>query len=251
MGSVEKHSVKWRVSTNRYVGFIDIMGFKDLVVRKDHNELYEMMQKVSKAISSIQTIFKGLGSTDEEESIAMMMYSDSIMVYSRTDDWYSRSNLIAAMANLSSTLFENKIPFKGAVAFGQMTLDFENSIFFGQPLIDAYLMQQDLYFYGVVIHASAEIEYGHNIDEDDGVFEFDCPFKHGSAEHLTVTPGISFLETYEVDMLNNVYDNVLRLRFNTSGSLRRYIDNTIIYLKCLDAFGRKILEHNKPNKSNS
>jgi hypothetical protein len=33
-----------------------------------------------------------------------------------------------------------------------MTLDYEKSIFFGQPLVDAFLLQDELKFYGIVVH---------------------------------------------------------------------------------------------------
>lgn len=61
-------------------------------------------------------------------------------------------------------------------------------------------------------------------------------------------PGITFIETYEEVILNEVYDNVLRMRYNTSGPLRRYIDNTLAYLDHIDSEGRKILAAKLPQE---
>ena len=36
----------WPVTTKRYVGYIDIMGFKDMVTRNTHDAIYQMMKKI-------------------------------------------------------------------------------------------------------------------------------------------------------------------------------------------------------------
>lgn len=62
----------------------------------------------------------------------------------------------ASDGNGQKDLFISKIPFRGSIAYGEMTVDLENSIFFGQPLIDAYLLGEQLQSYGIACHASAE-----------------------------------------------------------------------------------------------
>jgi len=237
----------WKIADTRYVGCIDIMGFKDLVARKSHGDVYEMMLRVSKAVESIASLLKNFHS-DREDDVAVTLYSDSILVYSKDASYDSREIFVATIANLTNALFKERVPFKGAVAFGEMTLDFANSIFFGQPLIDAHLMQEELSYYGVVVHATAENEKGHNIDEDYAIIEYNTPFKSGTAKHLTIMPGITFIETFEEHILNEVYDNVLRMRFNTSGPLRKYIDNTLAYLDHIEEYGQKVLKANQPEK---
>ena len=39
----------WEITTDRYVAFIDIMGFKDMVARSTHDEIYQMMKEIDKA----------------------------------------------------------------------------------------------------------------------------------------------------------------------------------------------------------
>ena len=39
-------TIPWETSTNRYVGFVDIMGFKDMLTRLSHNEVYDLVKKV-------------------------------------------------------------------------------------------------------------------------------------------------------------------------------------------------------------
>ncbi len=240
--SKEKYkTTPWKVTTNRYVGFVDIMGFKNMISRIPHDEVYSMMKKVSKSVRSIQSVFSVDYESEAEIDInvSMLLFSDSIMLYTRDDDSHSLENLIGSISTLSDSLFTDGIPHKGAIAFGRMTLDFEESIFFGQPLVDAYLLQEELKFYGIVVHGTAEING--DIFEDESVVEYNCPLKSGSAIHQTIVPGVSLSEEFEESTVTELEKKVVAFRINTSGHLRTYIDNTLNYLKTVKEIGNKIL----------
>ena len=238
----EADKFKWEVTSDRFVGIIDIMGFKDLVARNSHEVVYEMMKKVSKAMEANQSVFSvDYESDDFDVNIIMMTYSDSIMVYSRDNSDSCLENFIASVSALSEDLFKAGIPHKGAVAFGKMTLDFENSIFFGQPLIDAYLLQDEFQLYGIVAHSTAEFENDFSLDET--VIEYNCPFKSGLAKHYTILPGTFFTDPFEEKEYDELIKAINSLKINTSGALRKYIDNTITYLDySKEAFLKKIDE---------
>ena len=224
-GKTKKQSVRdtWAVSDYRFVGYIDIMGFKNLVFRNPHERIYEMMKKVSDAMNETESTFSTDLIDGEEVYITMTTYSDSMMIYSKDKSSASQSSFLGAVANLSEKLFLAEIPFKGAVAYGQMTLDLKNSIFFGRPLIDAYLLSEELSYYGVVVHASAETKKG--FKSSDLVEEYLCPFKTGNSIHQTIVPLTDLASNYE-----DVEESIKRMRSKTSGGLRKYIDNTLTYL---------------------
>jgi len=192
---MEEKIEPWEITTNRYVGFIDIMGFKDWVAREDHDIIYKIMKTVSKSIGITQGIF-GIPSDAETENyvenIFITTFSDSIIIFSKDGDANTLDSFMGAISTLSLDLFNYGIPHKGAVAFGKMTVDFEASIFFGQPLIDAYLLEEELAFYGIAVHSTAE--FLNNLKDDENIIEYLCPFKTASANHLTVTPGITDLQ---------------------------------------------------------
>jgi hypothetical protein len=205
------------------------MGFKDMVARNNEEVLYLMMRRIRE--STFQNAFlHGVESPENgyESSIYITTYSDSIIVYSNDNSQQSLNSFINAISGLTNDLIRNGIPHKGAVAYGVMTLDFKNSIFFGQPLIDAYLLHDELAFYGIVVHATAD-----NYIRNSGnvyVFEYNCPFKSGVSKHLTILPEL--LEPkplYEISY-NDCYKAVEQFRQKTSGSLRMYIDRTLQYL---------------------
>jgi hypothetical protein len=221
----------WEITSERFVGFIDIMGFKDMVARNSNDTIYKMMRKVSDALRASQSVFGVDYDTDDENgfdiNIIMMTYSDSIMIYSRDTSESSLENFLGAIGSLTEDLFKDEIPHKGAVARGIMTIDFEHSIFFGQPLIDAYLLSEELSFYGIVAHAS--IQYTTDFMTDISVCEYNCPFKNGTAKHFTVLPATFFSDPYEEERFNELIESISRLSIKTSGALRKYIDNTVAY----------------------
>lgn len=236
----------WEVSHNRYIGFIDIMGFKDWVARSSPKDVYDVMLKIRKAIDSTYSVFgyrtvESEDGDDEkdtyEDNIRIVNFSDSIIIFTKDGDADCLENLIQTTSVLTDSLFENGVPFKGAIAYGHMTLDFYNSIFFGQPLIDAYQLQEELNFYGIAIHASAE--FRHDIEDDESILQYNCPFKAGSGSHLTVVPGISINSDFDDTKFQIVKENVINLRSRTSGALRKYIDNTLKYLDLVESTGKK------------
>jgi hypothetical protein len=229
MASNLDHAKKWKPTTNRYVVYIDIMGFKDLVVRNRHQKIYGMMKSITESMNATQEVF---GRTSKDDNnLLMMTYSDSIIIYSEDDSLESQKNIIDGTANLLDFIISDNIPFRGAMAFGNMTLDIENSIFFGQPLIDAYLLSEELAFYGIVVHATAEYKKG--VTNNSSICTYPCIFKNGTASHMTIAP-ITFIVEKNPDIAGKkLRTSVSRLGINSSGSVRKYIDNTLKYLDYL------------------
>jgi len=223
----------WSVTCKRYVAFIDIMGFKDMVARMAHNDIYEMMKKIDKSRKLAENIDWLKNNSLLAKSTT---YSDSIIVYSKDESYEAFDFLVSTVAGLANRLFVEGIPHKGSIAFGIMTLDIENSIYFGQPLIDAYLLQEEINFYGILLHSSVEQEIAFkNSKMPLFTEEYLCPLKSGNATHFTVYPihakskDRPKFETQYVELI----DSIKKFRLRTSGHLRKYIDNTEAYLKTL------------------
>jgi hypothetical protein len=229
MASNLDHAKNWKTTTKRYVAYIDIMGFKDIVARNRHQKVYGMMKSIIDSMTATQ---KAFGKTSKNSNnLLMMTYSDSIIIYSENDSVESQKNTIDGTANLIDFLIEDEIPFRGAMAFGNMTLDIENSIFFGQPLIDAYLLSEELAFYGIAVHATAEYRKG--FSDNSSVCVYPCLFKNGVANHLTIAPIQFVINDTAQGALELLQKHVLKLGANSSGSIRKYIDNTLKYLDFL------------------
>lgn len=205
------------------------MGFKDLVGRNRHQTIYKMMKGISSSMDATQSAF---GATSKNSNnLIMMTYSDSIIIYSEDGSLESQENIISATSNLIDFIIEDEIPYRGAIAFGNMTLDIENSIFFGQPLIDAYLLSEELAFYGVAVHSTAE--YKNGFISESTICKYQCPFKNGVANHLTIAPISFYIDDTPKVVFKKLYNSTSRLGIKTSGSIRKYIDNTLKYLEFL------------------
>lgn len=220
----------WEITSKRYVTYIDIMGFKDMVARLPHNEIYELMKRIDsikKHVASVEWI------KDHAGLVKTTTYSDSIILYSKDDSFESFDFLVSTTAGLINHLFIEGVPFKGAVAFGLMTLDTKMSIFFGKPLIDAYLLQEEIHFYGVLFHSSVEYELqARNANWPSFTSVYPCNLKTGSAKHMTIYPMHARSKNDEKykDKYLALMKAIRELRLNTSGHLRKYIDNTEQYI---------------------
>ena len=209
------------------------MGFKDLVLRLNHLEVYEILNKFRHYKNFNESIEWG---GYEDKLVTTTTYSDSIIIYSKDDSFASLEAFSCTISGLIEDLFFQNIPFKGAVAFGPMTLDTQRSIFFGQPLIDSYLLQEELNFYGIIVHATAEKEISQHAQKIRTLFlmKYLCPLKGGSSYHLTIYPmcidPFDDAKVTEEDY-NKLFNSVDNFRHMTSGHLRKYIDNTEVYLK--------------------
>ena len=164
---------KWKITTKRYVGFIDIMGFKDMVAKQTHKEVYDKLLKIAEFKNIAQK--RNIASRNPPK---VFIFSDSIIVFSKDDSDLSLTELLLNIGHLTQLLLKNTIPFKGAIASGEISVDEKNSIFFGQPLIDAYLLEEELGIYAVAVHHSAEKAILNSSINPDFVFEYNLSLIH-------------------------------------------------------------------------
>jgi hypothetical protein len=221
------------ITCERFVGFIDIMGFKEMVARTAPEALHETMLNIYKRLREMERI--RWEDDYEKKLVISIAFSDSIMIFSKDDTAPSYDSILCSMAAVSHELFVSSVPHKGAMAHGILTLDTVNSIFFGQPLIDAYLLQEQLLFYGIVLDGSIEKMHNQYKDVVEGIIhEHICPFKSGVSRHLTVQPLFINAEEDELKQEEErFFKGVGTLRYRTSGGLRKYIDATENYFNQL------------------
>jgi len=203
---------------NRFVAFLDIMGFKDRVARNNHNEILTELEVFQSNISQYVSYHR-------DANIQLALFSDSILIYSQNDTVDS----LHALADITSHIMmyaiqqEKPIPLKGAIAAGRMTCNQTKQLYFGQALIDAYLLEENVKYYGVLVHHSAE---GYlKLSEFPEFRDVKAPLKGGDISHyelkwydIALKPDETNPKTVE-ECLNN-------LRLTVSDEPRKYIDNT-------------------------
>ena len=219
----------------RFVVFLDIMGFKDWVARSTPENLYSELtdfnrditnilnssRKVDSENLSLQSDKSGgslISSNDDSRKIKLAQFSDSIVLFSNDNskDSLLEISKVARQIMFSAINRERPIPLKGALAEGNVTCDLSKQLFFGQALIDAYLLEENVQYYGIVVHHTAE-QSVKNLEEQIYIDTL-VPLKSGKIQHYEL---VWYREDYEL-----VKSGLNRIRLSVSDSPRKYVDNT-------------------------
>lgn len=217
----------WEPTANRFVAFFDIMGFKDLVLKKSHEDimyllevLSESQEKLKNANNTVSTSGKKVGETKS------FTFSDSIIIFSKSDGFADINKILIDCSVIMKKALEHQIPIKGAISFGKITVHEKKNIYFGQPIIDSYLLHEDLHLYSVI----ADSEFENRLKQINSTslshFEYyKTHLKSGKANHYLLKP----LKNEKSITL----ENLKKLYLTVSGKPRQYIDNTIDFVNSI------------------
>lgn len=241
---------EWKPTCDRFIGLFDIMGFKDTVYRNDHAKVMEQMLAIRGIVTDIENIeskirsIQGggdIGGVDitSIKTIGLLgvvkpvIFSDSILLVSEDDTMDSAMSMLIISAYLIGSAFDKKIPIKGALAYGEQTADFGSSLYFGRPLVDAYMLESELNMYGAVLHHSMEkylINKGMMQHPHIQALTCRCelPFKNCHVNHYCIDYSIILLS-----LSKNPAEAVLEMSYSVSGTTRSYVDNTLKVLNNL------------------
>ena len=210
----------WSEDKNRLILYADIMGFKETIFSNSHDDLKKRLLTFRK---SFEKKIKPLRTGDY---MRFVQFSDSIIIVVNGVDSKMVNLVTKAGIILMHEAMKAEFPIKGVLSQGMFTYDKDNELYFGRPLVNASLLHDELYYYGIVVHHSAEKIIKNNISVD-------CPYgispvnlKKGKTSHyhliwnmlkMNLSPGaIKWLE---------------KIQESVSGSPRIYIDNTISIIK--------------------
>jgi hypothetical protein len=240
---------------NCYVAFLDIMGFKDRLLKDGHEKVGELLNMFhDKELSFIKKLTEGIYLKEQTKTrnnrfkikVGLVSFSDSIILFSHDDRYTSARDVFLATKLIIYQALRNGIPINGAIAHGLMTVDNTRSLYFGQPLIDAVELQKELLLYSVVLHHTVEkhlretsISSDLDLALNSDSFSYPVPLKCGITKHnlLDMFLGIRKDDSF-IGSVAELYNDV-------SGKSRQYIDNTIDFLYWLKSERSKTKESNK------
>lgn len=149
--------------SNYFVALCDILGFKDLVRNTNLSVLVEQhLAWFRKALN--HSIIRGefpeitppTTELDSHVHIGVVWFSDTILLYSREDtDDAIREVLTAVAWLIFETMVQGKTRIRAGIAYGEAFIDPENSLFVGQPIIDAYDLEKKQQWSGAALTKSA------------------------------------------------------------------------------------------------
>lgn len=124
----------------RFVAFLDILGFKNLVKQKGISEMIEIMNTFKSAIDVANNVPIPGATTFALTTnlVRFATFSDSIVLYTEGLESHDFFRIVHVTKALISCSLMCKTPLRGAIAHGEFYADEANDIFFGNALIDAY-----------------------------------------------------------------------------------------------------------------
>lgn len=211
----------WKEDKERIILFADIMGFKDRVVNTTHSDLKEDLLSFIIALKrKIKPLLNG-------DYMRYVQFSDSIIIVVNGTSSRMFNIITKAAVCLMHGSMSHGFPIKGVIASGLFTFDEEDDLYFGKPLVDAYLLHEEIYYYGIVVHHSAE----YLIKKYDYLHLPYCkekvPLKGGKTSHYHLS--WQFFKK-NLDVTDNIPKHVDKwlsvIEEHVSGSPRIYVDNT-------------------------
>ncbi len=215
----------WSEDKNRLILYADIMGFKDTIFSTTHTDLKNRLLSFRK---SFEKKIKHLRTGDY---MRFVQFSDSIIIVVNGTDSKMVNLVTKAGVILMHEAMKAEFPIKGVLSQGMFTYDKDNELYFGRPLVNASLLHDELYYYGIVVHHSAEKIIKNNISVD-------CPYgispvnlKKGKTSHYHLIWNMLKLNLSPGNITDSAVKWLEKIQESVSGAPRIYIDNTIAIIK--------------------
>ena len=223
---------------NRTVAFIDVLGFKEKIKNFSADELgkeykrvlFYALEKYNLNIDFFKEIsfFK-----DVDRYCEYYVFSDSIILTSFDDTINSSFKLLIFTFKLARTMIAQGYSIRGAITFGEMFVDLQNSIFVGEALVKAYQLEYKQNWIGIVIDDSV-------IEQFPSIFNFNYSLYPQYLKYLFVKYEVPFkegkiIENFVINWrFNLIVEEGIKSLFpnaNKEWSAKIKIDNTLQFSK--------------------
>jgi hypothetical protein len=234
----QKTKTRWKMRGKRFVACLDICGFKNLIEKKSkelsEEESHAMIYKLLKNISSAREDIKkevdllsrlwAFANTD----IYSVSFSDSYFVFSKNDDLSNFDQFINSVNKLFAKFIDSSIPIKGTIAYGFTTINKSRQIYLGQPIVDAYLLEQKVEYYGVACHKSID-EYilENKMHHNKNWFEYDTPFNSGNKNYINLNWFRYMKRDFGKNLKETIISRIKSCEPKDSDKAKLFVDNTL------------------------
>lgn len=184
---------------NRYFALLDILGFSKMVKHRPLGDLVADVQRVLRLSDARDAQISwvpraGQGARREDSlSIGRYHFSDTLFLWS---DPVSESDpelelrisqhFYSFLCDLVSFALFQGIPLRGAISFGATFVDANTGIVVGQPVIDAYRLEQAQEWIGVALHPTCSNRSQHK-EASFFIVRYSPPLKPTASDTPSVT----------------------------------------------------------------
>ncbi len=128
----------------KYVAFLDVLGFKELVGRQNVDALETYFNSIKETLQVIRR---------DKGNIESLLISDSTILIS-PDTKEDFRTLLRAVQTIQARLASKDIWLRGAISFGEVYFDNELNLVVGKGLVNAYLLETEAIYPRVIIDTS-------------------------------------------------------------------------------------------------
>ena len=211
---------KWEDAAERLVLYADIMGFKSRVMDNNHETLRNDISRFRGAWEAKIAPFM------IADYLRYVQFSDSILIVVNGVDEKMFNLITKAAFCLMHTAISNRFPIKGVITQGTFTYDKKRELYFGRPLVDAALLHDEIKYYGIVVHNSAEATIKAKLNEENRYCKTEIPLEKGRTSHYHLAWNLvnQKYKSEDITDICNLWLDVIEEQ--VSGRPRMYIDNT-------------------------
>jgi hypothetical protein len=134
--------------TRRWFCYLDLLGFSELVMSRSIDRVLPLYER------ALAQVRKG-SKARRQHGIYYSWFSDTFIIFSRTDSPEDFSNLEQAGRLLFQYLIREHIPVRGAISCGNLYTQQERNVFIGPALIDAHKYGEGQDWIGFALAPSA------------------------------------------------------------------------------------------------
>lgn len=153
----------------RYVAFVDILGFQNLIETRPLEEILDKIANVLSLVPVVSTlghinINEAKYSPNEKfKAVHLCSFSDSFVIASKDASRDSLNSIIAATFLLARGLFMGGLPVRGAIALGEAGIISGTHHIVGKAVVDAIMLERQQSWFGIMF--SERILEGKNLVE--------------------------------------------------------------------------------------
>lgn len=201
----------------RYVAFVDVLGFKDLLKTDYPDMLQEYLNSME-----IWIDFVNNPRTGNIKKFSCHTMSDSIVIYNEeypeaTNSEYI-ANLIYVVTFLQSFLLANKIYTRGAISKGTLVYHEKTKILAGNGLVAAYELEKQVNFPKVIIDDKVIFEVANNRQDFVKIFSQFPVLRQNKTEN------VPFLMLPTKELQSSTLDNNVFLNYGLLRAMHLYND---------------------------
>lgn len=147
---------------DRVVAFVDVLGFKDLVMQSQSDE--RVLLNITSALSSLYEWIWQWEADGCNSSFAFTQLSDSVVLSAITDTQDSFEMLLQLMLGIVDIAYNNGVVVRGGIARGGLIHDKEMVV--GPAMVYAYLLESKKAVYPrIIISEELKNEFDANLQE--------------------------------------------------------------------------------------